>query len=673
MSVLGSVLGWFMSICFDITKNYGLSIILFTLFTKVILFPVSLLTQSNSIKSVRMKPEMAALKIKYIDDKDKLADERLALYKRYHYNPLIDMIPLIFQLILVIGLVYVVYHPLSYVLQLDSGVIGSLRQWLEGLVGASVEENQYQLDIMAKIHAAICPDSASLSSAVDSIRGLSMQFCGLDLSLRPSFSEHYEMLIIPLLSGLSAWLMCAVQNKINVLQMTQGSLEKNGMTIFMIAFSTYFSFLVPGSVGLYWIFGNLFALIPMWLVNVVMPPKKHIDFDYLKKMEEQRIEKEKHYKKHHAREKEDYKRFSSTDKKLVFYSESNGFYKYFKGFIDYICEHSDIPIHYVTSDPDDKIFQDKREQIHAYYVGSNTLLISLFMKLECRICVMTVPDLEKYHIKRSRVQKDVEYIFVCHGMGSAALTYRKGALDWFDTIFCPGKDNFSEIRDSEELYGTPKKRLVELGYPLIDEMIADFNSKPHPKNETPKILIAPSWQPDNIVDSCAEKLLDQLNGQPYEVILRPHPQQVRHEPEKFELMKQKYADSKNIEIQTDFSSNNPIMEADLLITDWSDISWEYAFVTLRPILFINTPMKIMNPEYDRIATKPINITLRSELGKAIEPDAVDGAAAIIADMLSRREEYRENIERVRGEHLYNIGKSAKLGGKYIIKSIEGTL
>ena len=84
-------------------------------------------------------------------------------------------------------------------------------------------------------------------------------------------------------------------------------------------------------------------------------------------------------------------------------------------------------------------------------------------------------------------------------------------------------------------------------------------------------------------------------------------------------------------------------------------------------------MKIMNPEYDRIATKPINITLRSELGKAIEPDAVDGAAAIIADMLSRREEYRENIERVRGEHLYNIGKSAKLGGKYIIKSIEGSL
>ena len=673
MSVLGSVLGWFMSICYDLTKNYGLSIILFTLLTKVILFPISLLTQGNSIKMVRMKPEIAALKIKYVDDKDKFADEQLALYKKYHYIPLIDTIPLLIQIPLIIGLIYVVYHPLNYVLRMDGGVIDLLRQWIEGLVGTSIEENQYQLDILAKIHAAICPNTPSLSSAVDSIRGLSMQFCGLDLSITPSFNEHYEMLIIPLLSGLSAWFMCFVQNRINVLQMTQGKLEKNGMTIFMIAFSTYFSFLVPGSVGLYWIFGNLFAIIPMWLVNVVIPPKKYIDFEYLKKMEEQRIEKEKHYKVHHAREKADYKKFCQTEKKLVFYSESNGFYKYFKGFIDYVCEHSDIPIHYVTSDPDDKIFQDPREQIHAYYVGSNTLLISLFMKLECRLCVMTVPDLEKYHIKRSRVQKDVEYVFVCHGMGSAALTYRKGALDWFDTIFCPGVDNFNEIRDSEELYGTPKKRLVELGYPLIDEMIANYNATTHEKNKIPKILIAPSWQPDNIVDSCAETLLNQLRDKPYQVILRPHPQQVRHEPEKFEIMKQKFADAKNIEIQTDFSSNNPIMEADLLITDWSDISWEYAFVTLHPILFINTPMKIMNPEYDRIATKPINITLRSEIGRAIEPDAVSGAAEIIADMLNRADEYHDTIERVRGEHLYNIGKSAKLGGRYIIKSVEGAL
>ena len=86
MSYLGTALGWVMGIIYNLIQNYGLSIIIFTLFTKIILFPLSLLTQKNSINMVRLMPEENALKIKYIDDKDKLADERLALYKKYKYN-----------------------------------------------------------------------------------------------------------------------------------------------------------------------------------------------------------------------------------------------------------------------------------------------------------------------------------------------------------------------------------------------------------------------------------------------------------------------------------------------------------------------------------------------------------------------------------------------------------
>ena len=87
------------------------------------------------------------------------------------------------------------------------------------------------------------------------------------------------------------------------------------------------------------------------------------------KMNEKRIEKEKISKQYRAREKADYKRFFSTDNvRLVFYSEQNGFYKYFSGMIDYICSNSDIVIHYVTSDPNDKIFEDQRKQIVPYYI-----------------------------------------------------------------------------------------------------------------------------------------------------------------------------------------------------------------------------------------------------------------------------------------------------------------
>lgn len=671
MSYLGTALGWIMSLIYDLIHNYGLSIIVFTFFTKLLLFPLSLLTQKNSINMVRLMPEENALKIKYIDDKDKLADERLALYKRYKYHPILGTVPLLIQIPLVLGLVYVIYRPLSFVLQIDGSIIDSMKDWLINVVQSTkTEDNIYQVEIINKIKDGIVPEGSGFASAIADIKALDMHFLGFDLSRTPSFKSMDKYILVPILSGVSAWLLCVVQNKINILQMAAGNANKITTTIFMVAFSTYFAFLVPAGVGLYWIFGNIFAIPSMMLTNLCMPPKKHIDYEYLKKMQQQRIEKEKIYKANNAREKEDYKKFfAQQNVKLVFYSEQGGFYKYYSGMIDYICNHSDIDIHYITSDPDDAIFKDNRPQIKPYFIASDKRLIPLFMRLDCKMCVMTTPDLEKYHLKRSRVNKNIEYVYTFHGMGSTALTLRKGALDWYDTVFAVGIDSVNEIRDAEELYKTPKKRLVETGYPLIGELIEKYDSSEHKKNERPRILIAPSWQPDNIIDSCIDDILSELAKTDYEIIVRPHPQQVRHQPEKFEIMNEKFKNNDNIEIQTDFSSNNPIMESDILITDWSDISWEFAFVTKRPVLFINTPMKVMNPEWEKIKTKPINITLRNVIGVSIEPTETAKINKVISEMLSSSEKYREVITNTLNEHVFNVTRSGKLCGAYIVKSI----
>ena len=656
------ILGYVMYGCYFLIKNYGLSIIVFTLITKLILFPVSLLTQKNSIKMVQMQPELNSLKIKYIDDKDKFTDEQVALYKRYKYNPLMDIVPLLIQIVIVLGLIGVVYRPLSYVMNIDKGVIEQLKDWLVNTLNIPAD-NMYQLEIFRQIRAGAEVPASIPGEIADSIRNLNMNFLGIDLGLVPSFTENYVLLLIPLLAGLSAWLLCYAQNKINVLQIAQGNAVKIITTVVMM----------PAGVGLYWIFGNLFAIPSMVLTNVVMPPKKYIDYDYLLKTKEQMLLKEKEHKKYAKREKADYKRFFSAENmKLVIYSEQNGFYKYYAGMIDYICDHSDIQIHYVTSDPNDKIFEDKREQIHGYYVASDRYLIPLFMKLDCDMCIMTAPDLEKYHIKRSRVKNDIEYVYVSHGMGSNALTLRKGALDWYDTVFCVGIDSENEIRETEELYHTKPKVLIEAGYMLLDEMIEKFEEarKENKKeNDPPKILIAPSWQPDNIVESCVDELLEQLQKTKYDIILRPHPQMVRHSPERFEELHQKY-DGTNIEIQTDFSSNNPVMEADVLITDWSDISFEFAFTTKRPVLFINTPMKIMNPEYDKIKTVPINIALRSIIGKSAEPNQLDRVNGIISEFIANRDSYRDTIEKTVSERIFNVGKSKIIYGRYVIKRLS---
>ncbi len=667
---LYSILGVLMKFCYAVCNNYGLSIILFTLLTKFILFPINLLVQRNSIKMVNLMPEENALKIKYIDDKDKFTDAQIALYKKNKYNPMMGVIPLFIQIPLVLGLVGVIYRPLSYVLNIDAGSIASLKDWLINTLGVA-DSKQFQLEIMTKIKEGIIPSGSSLSSVVDEISKFDTDFLGINLSLKPSFSGNYELLIIPVLSGLSAWFLCFMQNKFNTLQMAQGTANKLATTIFMIAFSTYFAFLVPTGVGLYWIFGNLFAVLSLFAVNAVMPPKKYIDYEYLAEMNKKKKEKQELYNSFKKRERADYKRFfAQEDVKLVVYSEANGYYKYFAGIIDYLCDHSDVTIHYITSDPYDKIFDDKRDQIQKYYVASDNKLIPLFLKLDCDICLMTMPDLEKYHIKRSKVNPNVEYIYTFHGFGSVAMTLRKGALDWFDTIFCTSSDVEKEIRELEALYGTKAKTLVETGFVLFDEMQESYSKMEHKVNSPKKILIAPSWQPDNIVDSCAEELLSELSKSGYDIILRPHPQQVRLEPEKFEQLKKKYADCSNIEIQTDFSSNNPVMESDIVITDWSCIGYEFAFTTKKPALFINTPMKVMNQEYDKIETVPINISLRENLGASLDLDKISEVNSVIDKLLSEQEDYSKQIDDIYHDTVFAIGKSAQMGAKYILYSLK---
>lgn len=669
INVLIGAFGIIMKTCYKFTGNYGISIIIFTFVTKFILLPVNLLTQKNSIKMVKIKPELDALRIKYIDDKDRFTDEQLALYKKSRYNPFLGVVPLLLQIPIVLGLVGVIYRPLSYVLGVSSKNMTVLRTWLETVAKSQSSDSVYQSEIINMLKIGGIPPENVPESLINRITGFKTSFLGIDLGTVPSLKKFSWLLLIPVVAGLSAAILCMAQNRINVLQISQNRVNKILTTVFMVAFSTYFAFLVPAGVGLYWIFGNLFAIPSMMLTNLIIPPKKYIDYNELEEMKKQTRLKEEKRAANLKRERADYKKFFSVkDMKLMIYSEQNGFYKYYAGMIDYICEKSNIDIHYVTSDPDDNIFKDSRAQIHPYFIGDDKYLIPLFMKLDCDMCIMTMPDLEKYHIKRSKIRSDIEYVYISHNMGGNNLTMRKGALDWYDTVFCTCSYDVSEIQETEELYGLKRKTIVEAGYPLLDSMLEEYNNITKKSNKKPLILIAPSWQPENIIENGVDTLLETLKNKEFDIILRPHPQAVRHTPEKFELLKKRY-EGTNITVETDFSSNTSVMNADVMITDWSGICWEYAFTTLRPVLFVNTPMKIMNKDYDKIATVPMCIELRNVIGRALELSELENSGKIIDEFIENKEKYAETIRDIREKYIFNVGKSRIIYGKYVIKRL----
>lgn len=611
--------------CYKVTHNYGVAIILFTFLSKIALLPISVWVHKNSIKMIQMQPEINEIKAEYFGDKDTIADEESKLYKKYKYNPLASMIPLIFQIIILMGLIHAI----------KAGINN--------------------------------PD-------------LNMSFLGIDLSRVPSV-EKGTFVISPLAAALSSWIFCLVQNHKNVLQSEQSLINKYGTMVFSVALSLYLGWFVPVGVALYWIFSNLFAIVQLYILNHVISPKKYIDYDALEKsrkkldsMQSVGSGNRKRTSVEKKRERQDYKKFFKVvNKHLVFYSEGSGFYKYYQGIIEYLLEHTNLVIHYITSDPNDQIFKiaETNEKIRPYYIGEKKL-ITLMLKMDADVVCMTMPELDNYYIKRSYIRKDIEYIYIPHGMDSHNLMMRKAALDHFDTVFVVGEHQIEEIRKTEEAYNLPEKKVVEYGYCLFDEMVRGYEefAKDYVSSETKKILIAPSWQKDNIVDLCLDKILDELKKESYEIIVRPHPQQVRHNRALFERLEEKYASYKNIVFQTDFSSNSTVWEADLLITDWSGIAFEYAYTTKRPVLFINTPMKIMNPEYTRIDTVPINIMLRDRIGMSINPDNISMINERIKQLINDTEVYKEKISDFVAKYVYNQGCSAEIGANYIFEAVK---
>ena len=516
------------------------------------------------------------------------------------------MIPLFIQLPLIFGLIDVVYKPLKHILHMPAEVINAFIEKTKELSGLADLGSTAELTVMQYVRNAeyreafLSLDGGALAGHdiagfMEQMQSINMNFLGIDLSSVPTLAFNL-LLLIPVFAGLSALLMCIEQNRVNVLQLEQGFFARWGMTIFMIAFSTYFAFLVPGGVGLYWVFGNLFAIPVMYLVNLIYDPKKYIDYKTLNSMKEKASAEAKANRENHALSKKYYKEICRGDNlqkmDLVFYSEGSGFYKYFENIIDAILKNSDIEITYITSDPKDAIFSKNEPRIKPYYISGNHL-ITLMMKLECKIVVMTTPDLQKYHIKRSKMKKNIEYIYVDHGCTSLNLTYRTGALDHFDTIFAVSREQGLEVRAIEKLRDTHKKRIVKCGYGLIDNMLEAYRSKEKPKNEKPVILIAPSWQYDNILDSCIDDIVNDLVCDKYKVIIRPHPQYIKRFPMRMEAMFERYRDklSDDFIIQTDFSSTDTVYNSDVMITDWSAIAFEYSFTTERPTLFVNTKMK----------------------------------------------------------------------------------
>lgn len=684
MEMIGIPLGALLKLCYDLLENYGLALILFTLLTKVVLFPVSLWVHANGIKMVRIQAKINRLKIQYFGDEDRIADEQTKLYKEEKYNPFSGLVPIGVQLVLLIGLIQVIYHPLSYILGMDqslSQAVVALAAQMGGIDAASGSAELLALNFVQ--HAGETAAFAALdgmdAAMLARMQNMHMGFLGFNLAGVP-MTDGGVLLLVPILAGLASVVLSLSQNVLNPLQREQGKAGQMGSMAFSVGLSLVLGFMVPAGVGFYWVLSNLFTIVQQLVLNQVYKPQAHIDYAELEATKEelakyQSVDKVggKRNPQDVRREKADYKRFFSVlNKHIVFYSESNGFYKYFERTIQSLLESSNLTIHYVTSDPNDQIFKlaEKESRIKAYYIGPKKL-ITLFMKLEADVVVMTMSDLENYHYKRSYMKKDIEYVYMFHYPLSTHMVLHTGALDHYDTILCVGDFQFAEIRKQEELHNLPAKKLISCGYGQLEKLYDAYQQMPKVHRERPKVLIAPSWQEDNILDSCLTPMLDELLGKGMQIVVRPHPEYVKRYGPRMQEIVNRYQDYKggDLEFELDFTSNTSIFDSDVVISDWSGTAYEFSFVTERPCVFIDTPPKINNPEYTELGIEPLEFALRDQIGIRVDPKSMTGLAERIGKLLSD-ESRRSAIAQIRNRYIANFGRSGEVSAQYLLETIQ---
>jgi YidC/Oxa1 family membrane protein insertase len=298
-------------------------------------------------------------------------------------------------------------------------------------------------------------------------------------------------------------------------------------------------------------------------------------------------------------------------------------------------------------------------------------LTAVFERLDSKVLVMTTPDLNQGIVKRA--PGTVHHCYVFHAISSIHQGYRLGAFDFYDSVMCIAPYQVDEVRKTEEMYALKQKELKVVGYPLVERIYLEhqiFESERKPRHDNEQIcLIAPTWDPNgksSLMDSCIEDILDVMAKTKFKVWLRPHPEYVKRFPKKIEPVRKRIEKYPNISLQMELGSMQCLHEADVLVTDHSAIAMEYVLGTERPVLYIDTPTRVDNPECSRLGIEPVENTLRSSMGARLVPSEVKNIAGVLEKLIADKEEFKQSVPGLRDKLVANWGQSASIGGDFIM-------
>ncbi len=133
MGIIATPLGWIMKGCYFVVKNYGIALLLFTILTRLITFPLQIKQQKSSARMAMLQPELEKLKKKYGKNQQKLQEEQMNLYAKAGVNPMASCLPMLITMVILFALIPVIYGPLTYVSNLNKDDVQENDLMIQGI------------------------------------------------------------------------------------------------------------------------------------------------------------------------------------------------------------------------------------------------------------------------------------------------------------------------------------------------------------------------------------------------------------------------------------------------------------------------------------------------------------------------------------------------------------
>ena len=313
--------GFILKVLYDLTTNYGIAIILFSILVKLVLLPMNAKGKKSMMKMSRLTPDIERIKKKYPDDTNKQQQLTQELYKKEGVSTCSGCLWSFIPLLILFPLYTVIRQPIEYMLGETAENAAAIVDVIKTAAPELFGKNAFYAEMIAARHI---PDFVEQIRAVlpeiseATLAGVNFDFLGIDLGRQPSINffawEAFDwanigLFLLPVLSAASSVLSMLISNKQNdsVVTNEKGIQDKEAaknsqqnqtaktMMWMMPIMSLWIGFTVPAALSVYWLIsGVLCTIADTFMTKQYRKIYDAEDAVRLKKyMEEEAIEAEK--------------------------------------------------------------------------------------------------------------------------------------------------------------------------------------------------------------------------------------------------------------------------------------------------------------------------------------------------------------------------------------------